>query len=242
MVFNFFTVVTPAGRVRLGGSLGKGPLGVFPSAQPRSTQVRLEAPSPITMVVLFVIGVVLILSSGFWVWIGWGEFWFIPAVFGGLMGVIGLVVLGIAGAMYLARRKVEVPELVVSAQPLYLGESFTVQVRQRFKGACQLQKGTLALVCREEARYRRGTNTYTVRKEVYQDQREIFSAQQVHPGAELREEVRFQVPEDAMHSFQAQWNEIQWYLELHLALAGWPDYRGEFPLQVAPHRAESTSA
>ncbi len=213
---------------------------VFPSpSQGRQTQVSLDKPGPVAEIVLLLIGLGLLGAGGFWFWMVHEEGFLLAYVFPALFSVVGLGLSGIGVAGLLARSKVAPPDLVVSAQPLFLGEQFTVLVRQPFKAACQLESLTLTLLCEEVARYRRGTSTYTDRKTVLEEKQELFSAQAVQGGDVLEEEAVFHIPEDAMHSFHAQWNEIQWKLKVHTSIAGWPDFRAEYSLQVAPGRVQA---
>jgi hypothetical protein len=50
----------------------------------------------------------------------------------------------------------------------------------------------------------------------------------------IRGEFEFTIPEDAMHSFVAADNRIDWLLQVHTDVAGWPDYNSDVALQVAP--------
>ena len=218
--------------------------GPFPSPHaPRETQVALKPASGCGLAVLLAVGLAFMTAG-----IGWtvmllmdkGEFWFVW-IFVAVFELVGLVIVGIGVAQLLARRKVEPPELVVSVQPLYLGETFTVRLRQPFKGDCQLNGVALKLICREEATYRRGTNTHTDRHEVFSESYPVFEAQHAPAGTVLESEVSLQIPEDAMHTFVALRNKILWFLEVHVDIAAWPDYREEFQLQVAPRRVESAA-
>ena len=70
------------------------------------------------------------------------------------------------------------------------------------------------------------------RREVYR--REGF---EVHRGLPFEAECELVVPENAMHSFKADHNEIRWKLVVAGDVAGWPDYQREFPVIVCPKKA-----
>ncbi len=206
---------------------------------PRETQVQLQASPAWTLVVVLLAAIGLSVGGAVWAYLVWSDegLW-VVWIFVVVLEAVGLVLLAVFFHQLLARRKVAPPEVFVSVQPVYLGETFTVRVRQSFKGSCQLNRITLKLICREEATYRRGTSTYTDRRDVYEEAHTLAEAQQMQPGDVLEEELQLKIPEDAMHTFAAQWNKILWYLHLHVDIAAWPDFKEDFHFQVAPRRAE----
>jgi hypothetical protein len=83
---------------------------------------------------------------------------------------------------------------------------------------------------REEATYRRGTDTTTARS--------VFARVKVGSGDRYgnlqRGSAPIEVPADAMHSFTAPNNKIVWLLKVHGEIALWPDVSEELPLEVLP--------
>ena len=155
---------------------------------------------------------------------------------------IGLVLVGVVVKMILARMKLFPPELHVSVQPLRLGEAFEIRFRQRVKTPVHIERVSVKFICRESATYRRGTDTTTVTHEVFKEEREFAhdsAADSVHP---VEAEASFRIPEDGMHSFQANRNRIDWLMEVRTAVADWPDYSETFELQVAPERTPAGEA
>jgi hypothetical protein len=87
---------------------------------------------------------------------------------------------------------------------------------------------------REEATYRRGTDTYTDKStfrtiEIADttDRREIFSGS-----------VGLVVPEDTMHSFEASNNKIIWDLCVRGDIHRWPDVKDDYPFVILPAALE----
>ena len=83
---------------------------------------------------------------------------------------------------------------------------------------------------REQATYRRGTKTHT-------DTSTFFEMELYRTGNALdvaSGEVGFVLPEDTMHSFEAQNNKIVWSLDLHGDIARWPDVKESFEIFVLP--------
>ncbi len=93
---------------------------------------------------------------------------------------------------------------------------------------------TITLKGREEARYRRGTKTYTDKNTFYE---EVLvstddSSQMAYGQTTLR------IPADTMHSFRADHNKIIWSLVVRGDIARWPDVKDEYEITIAPHRLE----
>jgi hypothetical protein len=94
---------------------------------------------------------------------------------------------------------------------------------------------TIVLEGREEATYRRGTDTKT--------DRAVFASV---PIVTLENHANMQqggttltIPRDAMHSFAASNNKIVWVLRVRGEIPRWPDLDDEFPVHIAPRLASS---
>ena len=142
-----------------------------------------------------------------------------------------LVGLGlIAGAIYqLLAMFNPRPTLELSSATVPLGGaaelrwSLAGQTR-RISQFCVTLRGT------EEARYRRGTNTYTDRNTFYEmELYKTSNASEIASG-----QVGFIVPSDTMHTFEAENNKILWNLEVHGDIKRWPDVKESFKITVAP--------
>ena len=97
------------------------------------------------------------------------------------------------------------------------------------------------LVCREEATYRQGTNTRTETREVRRlavFRREAF---EIRPGEPFQAECSVCVPAGAMHSFQADHNEIDWKLVVRGDVVDWHAFQRAFPVIVHPRRRAAGS-
>jgi hypothetical protein len=90
------------------------------------------------------------------------------------------------------------------------------------------------LACDEKASYRQGTDMRTESRRVYEDRcfsRETF---QVEPGLPFESCCQIRVPVGAMHSFQADHNEVTWKLIVRGSVDGRADYQREFQIVVNP--------
>ena len=94
-----------------------------------------------------------------------------------------------------------------------------------------MRRVKVVLEGREEARYRRGTDTHTD-SEAFLTLPVVDSAQPF----ELAEggSASFTVPADTAPSFQAENNKIVWSLKVHCELPNWPDTDDEYEVVVSP--------
>ena len=121
------------------------------------------------------------------------------------------------------------PRLVVT--PGAASPGGLVQVRWEFRGSTG-RIDTLAIVLegREEARYRRGTSTYT--------DTEVFATLPIVEVSDRRDMVAGEgavtLPADTMHTFKASNNKILWRLKVNGDIRMWPDVKEEFEFEVLP--------
>ena len=121
--------------------------------------------------------------------------------------------------------------LVLDRAGLALGEA--ANLRWALAGrAGRVHRLVLRVIGREEATYRRGTDTVTDRSTFLT----LELVDTTNP-AEINEgKVTLTVPKGTMHSFTAPNNKITWSLEVHGHIHGWPDVKDQYPLAVAPLR------
>ena len=127
------------------------------------------------------------------------------------------------------------PRLRLTLSSAIVSLGGVVQLKWDFSGRTNIiQNLKILLRGKEQARYRRGTNTYTDKNtffqmEVYstQDRREIPSG-----------EIGFAVPSESMHSFEAENNKIIWEIEVSGDIRSWPDVKEVFKIAVTPSEVE----
>jgi hypothetical protein len=106
-----------------------------------------------------------------------------------------------------------------------------VALAWRFEGASgRIRRLTILLEGREEATYRRGTDTTTV-KNVFARSVLLDTAD---PGRIVGGETLLSLPADTMHSFSAPHNKVAWTLSLKGDIPGWPDIEDSIDLTVYP--------
>jgi hypothetical protein len=146
--------------------------------------------------------------------------------------VLPFVAVGLGGAGFVVHALLLLfnprVRLRVSPGTLRLGER--AQVDWEVVGAAhRLRKLTLTLEGREEATYRRGTDTRT--------DRQLFARVPVvehGAGGPRRGSERIAVPAETMHTFEASHNKVVWLLRVHGEIRRWPNVNDEFPLVVLP--------
>jgi hypothetical protein len=120
----------------------------------------------------------------------------------------------------------------VSAQPLHRGEKFEVFVLQ--SGPLQVKGLRVLLVCQEEASYGEGTNVRTETRRAVEVEIVREDAFAIARGFPYEARRSVQVPERAMHSFDAAHNKVRWLVVVSGDVAGWPSFEHKFPLVVHP--------
>jgi hypothetical protein len=125
------------------------------------------------------------------------------------------------------------PTLVeISAHPLTPGGKYDIYISQA--GQMEIKSLAVKLVCEETATYRQGTNTRKATRRVFE--RVLVTAESLALGRALPFEARahLEVPGDAMHSFKAAHNRIDWKIVVKGAVTRWPDFERSFPVIVRP--------
>ncbi len=123
-------------------------------------------------------------------------------------------------------------QLEISDHPLLPGRHYDLFLSQA--GRLTMKFLEVFLVCDEQATYRQGTDTRTEHRRVFQE--EVFSRRQfgIPQGLPFEHQCRVEIPADAMHSFTADHNELQWKFVVRGEVQGWPQYERTFPIVVYP--------
>jgi hypothetical protein len=120
-------------------------------------------------------------------------------------------------------------ELTLSRGALVPGEAALLQWKIEGR-ATRVTRLKIILEGREEATYRRGTDTVT--------DREVFATISIidtdQPMQIAQGSGRVHVPDDTMPSFSADRNKIVWTLKAACEIPGWPDSDDEYEIVVAP--------
>lgn len=115
------------------------------------------------------------------------------------------------------------PGVLTTGGSVYLDWSFAGR-------SGRVRRLTVVLEGHEEARYRRGTSTYT--------DKNTFASMTVIDAAEpytiASGSTSFSVPADTVPTFKAENNKILWQLKVCCEIPGWPDSEDEYEVLVRP--------
>ncbi len=123
-------------------------------------------------------------------------------------------------------------KLEISAQPLYPGNSYDVTALQ--KGHLYVRSLRIFLICEEVTSYHQGTDIRTETHEVLRER--VFQQRrfEIKPNARLNETFQIHIPAGAMHSFQGNYNSLQWKLVSIGRYRDMPEIRRSYALIVHP--------
>ncbi|MCA8999653.1 MAG: DUF3592 domain-containing protein [Planctomycetaceae bacterium] len=173
-----------------------------------------------------IVGVFVFLIGSEWM-NGKGE-WF-PTLFMIPFVLIGLGVIGAAVYFFLATFN---PTPVMTMSRRLIPLAGTADLNWEFAGNTRsIRNLRIVLKGVEEARYTRGTDTYTDTETFYEE--DVFNATdptEIEVGS-----AELTIPGDTMHSFSASNNKIKWSLEVQGDIPLWPDVHAVFPIRVVPH-------
>lgn len=180
------------------------------------------------------VGAAFALGGGLAAWHSEGLFSLPFILVGGVFAVVGLVAVGFGVrslwlSRVLGRMTLELPQ----EQPISLGAIQVVRFR-RTGGAARAANAptaTAELSCHERATYRQGTDTHTVRHELFRGPLTVFP--EPVPGS-VGGRVEISVPLLYPPTMSLPHNRIVWELKLTVRVAGMPDDVSTFPLPIAP--------
>ncbi|HZZ27554.1 MAG TPA: DUF3592 domain-containing protein [Pirellulales bacterium] len=120
----------------------------------------------------------------------------------------------------------------ISAHPLLPGVAYELYVAQQ--GHLSVKTFEVLLRCEEQATFHQGTDTRTDRREVYTQQLLQKQNFEIVPGEPFEIVAEFRVPPGAMHSFEADHNQVQWKLIARGEAEGWPAFERSYAVVVYP--------
>jgi hypothetical protein len=150
---------------------------------------------------------------------------------------IPFAIAGIGLVVYLIRQVlittgVGPTRIEISAHPLAPGQGYDIFLSQA--GRLAMNSLEVWLACDEKATYRQGTDTRTETRRVYEQRCFVREGFAIHQGLPFESRCQIRVPEDAMHSFHANHNEVIWRLIVKGKVVGWRDYERVFQIVVKP--------
>ncbi len=120
----------------------------------------------------------------------------------------------------------------ISHHPLLPGRSYELFVIQA--GRLNLRRMRIELICEEETMYRQGTDVRIDRhvavSKILHTDRDLT----IDPHRPWEQELRFDLPADAMHSFRSGHNAVCWKITVSGDSRPWPSFCLNFPVFVHP--------
>lgn len=122
--------------------------------------------------------------------------------------------------------------LEISEHPLQPGGHYELFVSQM--GRMRLKTVRIDLICEEESFFRQGTDVRADRHIAFTQELLREKGVRVDPMEPWQQELSFDVPANAMHSFVATHNAIRWRLVVSGESRPWPSFCRSFPVIVHP--------
>lgn len=149
---------------------------------------------------------------------------------------VGLAIIAYAVLPWISAMRVSKPAITVSSASLSLGDSFTIAYSQMFKSRTEVKGVKFSLLQRETVVYQSGDSVATAHHDETAAEFE-YPGQRYEAGDSLVFSRNMEIPRDWMHSFRSTHNSVTWLLQAKVNIAGWPDYREDFEIQVLPSLA-----
>lgn len=178
------------------------------------------------------------------IWTGFSVFMFFMAwrdnevpgmAFISLFVLVGLAMLVAALWRFFSKLRLSAPALMISQTELRVGDRFNMDYRQAFKVASDVTQASVSLVFQEAATYTQGTDTRTDRHDITVETNEI-PGRRFEAGEVLQQSFSMAVPADAMHTFIAKSNKLQWFIRVHVGIVDWPDLKEDYTIRVLPEK------
>ncbi len=120
----------------------------------------------------------------------------------------------------------------IGDHPLVPGEPYRLFVAQM--GRLHLRRLRISLVCEEETFYRQGTDIRVERYESFQILIHQATDVRIDPRRPWEQQLRFDLPENVMHSFVGPHNAVRWKIVVSGVSRPWPSFCRSFPVVVHP--------
>lgn len=120
----------------------------------------------------------------------------------------------------------------ISAHPLLPDHQYEIFVSQA--GRFSLPTFTVSLMCEEEATYSQGTDIRIEKRVVHEQEVLRREGIRIETGMPYESSGTFQIPRQAMHSFQAGHNAVRWKLLVRGTTDRGTSWTRSFPVVVCP--------
>ncbi len=148
--------------------------------------------------------------------------------------IVALMLLFYAIPKLLARSRVGEPQVQIEPEIVRPGEAVHVQLALDPRRKVRLNEITSKLRGREVVVRGSGKNSKTSTHELHEKAKTLVAEKVLKSGQKHTFETDFTIPENAPPSFGAPGNELVWQIELHVDIAGWPDWKQQRRIVVQP--------
>ncbi|MBS0210586.1 MAG: DUF3592 domain-containing protein [Planctomycetes bacterium] len=140
----------------------------------------------------------------------------------------------IALAIRQVRGKAAIGQTIIEIDdhPLVPGGKYSLFLAQ--SGQLRFDDYRLLLVCEEEVKYLQGTNLRTAAHRTYEHEIARHEPLSITHDNRLEDQLEFEIPPSAMHSFQSGHHRIVWKLVVSAHAAGCPDLTRQYSIIVSP--------
>lgn len=166
--------------------------------------------------------------------VAYAEGGILPAMFCSIFLLVGLLV--IAGGIHQMMGQSLYKDLYLetpAAQTL-LGQRVPWKLSLTARKAFRLDKAVVKHRLEEKAILRRGTDSTTFSKNLFEQEKTFDLGREVRAGETVVLEGEFKMPADGPSSFSASNNSLTWSFEAAFDVPGWPDPSSTWPVPMAP--------
>jgi hypothetical protein len=156
-------------------------------------------------------------------------------IFSGVGGFIGLLFVLAGVWRRIVQSKVGKPKVTIDSVHTAPGKNVDVAVTVEPRKPITLDKVTISMHGREQAVRGSGTNKTTYHHDLYGMQSEMDVGDgAVAPGQARTFKVSFPLPPESPPSLSVASNKVEWWVDVHVGVANWPDWNQKYTLGVLP--------
>lgn len=145
---------------------------------------------------------------------------------------VGLGLLALCVLPLVTRVKLGQARIFVHPPKVRPGETFSVTYRQRINSDILIKRMVARFIFQESATYTRGTSESTETQNFVLDEKVLRDRTLWRGGTNFEQTVHFTVPKQAMHTFVANRNKLQYFVTFDLEIERWTDYHDAIEVTV----------
>jgi len=160
----------------------------------------------------------------------------VPLIF---MGV-GLAIIFLSMRNWLAQRKLGAVSFELDPPRPHLGEELRCRLHLNPHQKTRINEATMKVRCEEVCVRGSGTNKQTFRTTLYETATPLIDGtMDLEPNLPMTRRAGVVIPPELPAAFNASDNQIEWTCEVHVDVAGWPDWLDKRQMLVWPGATSS---